>query len=395
MPEIAHAPDSLRVVAVNLAYDAEVASAAALLRRYLTLAGWSRAMTRAGASVQVVQRFAADDIVDADGVGYMLVGDGPPGRPGPWEEFVRVLDAVRRAAPVLVHVNGLMFPGMVRALRAALPRAAIVLQDHSGWRPRVPVWPLNRRTSARWAAAFRDADACTFTAAVLAAPWHAVGLPPDMPVLEIPEASTELRPLPRAEAARATGIAADPALLWVGRLDANKDPLTVLDALDAAFPLLPRARCWMVYPDSADARGVRRRIDRSPLLRERVTLVGAVAHDRLASDYSAADIFVSGSHHEGSGYALLEAMACGVVPCVTDIPAFRALLGPSGARWAPGDAAACARALVTLAHGNVRESRERVRQRFDEALSWDEVGRRTLAAYRGIAARRGAAAGAR
>ena len=43
--------------------------------------------------------------------------------------------------------------------------------------------------------------------------------------------------------------------------------------------------------------------------------------------YGAADVFVSGSHSEGSGYALIEAMSAGVVPVVTDIPSFRAIAG--------------------------------------------------------------------
>jgi hypothetical protein len=58
-----------------------------------------------------------------------------------------------------------------------------------------------------------------------------------------------------------------------------------------------------------------------------VRLAGEVAHDRIAAFLSAADIFVVGSHHEGSGYALMEALACGTTPVVTDIPAFRALAG--------------------------------------------------------------------
>ena len=41
----------------------------------------------------------------------------------------------------------------------------------------------------------------------------------------------------------------------------------------------------------------------------------------------AADLFVLGSHREGSGYSLIEALACGLPPVVTDIHAFRTLTG--------------------------------------------------------------------
>src|SRR5438876_111648 len=52
-------------------------------------------------------------------------------------------------------------------------------------------------------------------------------------------------------------------------------------------------------------------------------MLGHVLHFRLAAFYSAADLFVLGSHDEGSGYAVLEACACGASPVVTDIPSFR------------------------------------------------------------------------
>jgi hypothetical protein len=50
---------------------------------------------------------------------------------------------------------------------------------------------------------------------------------------------------------------------------------------------------------------------------------------------AAADLFVSGSQREGSGTALLESLACGLPPIVTDIPSFRMLTcdGRIGALW--------------------------------------------------------------
>ena len=103
---------------------------------------------------------------------------------------------------------------------------------------------------------------------------------------------------------------------------------------------------------------------------------------------SAADIFVSGSHHEGSGYSLIEAMSCGVMPCVTNIPSFRAITGGIGVLWAVGDADACAAALADLAARDRDSERERVRQRYADALSWESIGKRTVTAYRDLAARR-------
>ena len=375
-------PDPLRIVQLNLAYDRTLASADALLARYHTLTGWSRATTRAGAAVHVVQRFSADDRVEADGVIYDFVRDGRAERPDAWTRCERVADCVRKTHPDVVHINGLMFPGMVQILRRRLPPATtIVLQDHSGHIPRSPAWPLKQLAVRRWRRAFAAVDACTFTASDLASPWFALGLSPGQTLLEIPEASTELFPVPRIEAARSTGFHAAPVMLWVGRLDANKDPLTVLAALELACPRLPGAHCWMIYSEGALEKTVRQRIRDSAILRHHVTCIGAVRHDDMARYYSASDILLSGSHHEGSGYALLEALACGVTPCVTDIPAFRALAASCGARWPAGDSGACAAALVALATADRQLERDRARQRFDAALSWDVIGQRTVSAY--------------
>ena len=100
----------------------------------------------------------------------------------------------------------------------------------------------------------------------------------------------------------------------------------------------------------------------------------------MSSFYSAADVFVAGSHHEGSGYALMEALACGAVPVVTDIPTFRLLTadGTLGALWSPGDAGDCARALVAAGRRNLTAERERVADHFACELSWDAVGRRAV-----------------
>ena len=86
----------------------------------------------------------------------------------------------------------------------------------------------------------------------------------------------------------------------------------------------------MVFGDDTLLGSVEHRVRDFEILGTAVTLHGRVAHDEIPNFYSAADIFVSGSHSEGSGYALIEAMSAGVVPVVTDIPSFRAIAGDCG-----------------------------------------------------------------
>jgi glycosyltransferase involved in cell wall biosynthesis len=116
-----------------------------------------------------------------------------------------------------------------------------------------------------------------------------------------------------------------------------------------------------------------------------------VPHARIASFFSAADFFVVGSHHEGSGYALMEACACGAVPVVTDIPTFRLLTGAGvvGALWTPSDAAGCARALVDVARRDLDAERAKLADHFARELSWDAVGHRAVEIYRKVLETRG------
>jgi glycosyltransferase involved in cell wall biosynthesis len=375
----------VRIVQLNLVADPALADPDALLDRYHTLTGWSRALTRAGAAVKVVQRFSRDAIIERDHVSYEFVEDGAPGIASPWSTFPRVLEAIRRGQPHVVHVNGLMFPGMTKALRVALGRnRAIVLQDHSGALPRRGVWPMAPIRSARWSQAFRAADAVSFTIPELASRWRHRGLPPELTVLAIAEASTELTPIDHADARRNTRMTGVPALLWVGRLNANKDPQTVLTAVAQFASRTPAAHLWMIVPPGASQHEVRRRLEDSAALRQHVTIVGPVDYRNIAAYYSAADIFISGSRHEGSGYALIESMACGALPCVSDIPAFRALTHECGELWPPGDADACASALLTATRRVSPGARDAVRAAFARHLSWDVLGQRTIVAYHGL-----------
>ena len=81
------------------------------------------------------------------------------------------------------------------------------------------------------------------------------------------------------------------------------------------------------------------------------------------------------------GYALLEALACGVAPVVTDIPSFRILTGEGsiGALWPRGDAGRLVEALVTTAKNP--PTRQQVRAHFDAELSFTAVGRRWAGVY--------------
>jgi glycosyltransferase involved in cell wall biosynthesis len=120
------------------------------------------------------------------------------------------------------------------------------------------------------------------------------------------------------------------------------------------------------------------------MLTAKVLLTGRVPYDELPNYYSAADVFISGSHSEGSGYALIESMAAGVIPVVTAIPSFRAIAGDCGRRFSPGDADGFANALLDVCKRDRAAEQRAVRAHFDRVLSWSAIARKTIDEYQAI-----------
>jgi glycosyltransferase involved in cell wall biosynthesis len=158
----------------------------------------------------------------------------------------------------------------------------------------------------------------------------------------------------------------------------------VLDGVSRAAQVLPGLRLWCCFATAPLQRSVERRIAGDPSLAQRVHLLGRVPHERVQTLMQAADLFVLGSHVEGSGYAVIEALACGLPCVVTDIPSFRSLVGQGehsgGELWRCGSAASLSDALVRAA---ARPGLGRAaRARFEAEVSFEAVGRKLDRAYR-------------
>ncbi|HYH80341.1 MAG TPA: glycosyltransferase family 4 protein [Longimicrobium sp.] len=371
----------MRVVHVSCVRDPHGRTGAELLDAWPTLGDVAAAVSRAGAEVTVLQSAHADGDHERDGVRYRFVAEPRlPGRrwrtgAAPW----RLARAAAALRPDVIHLNGLGFPLHARALCGV--GAPVLAQDHANAPP--------RRFAAlhRWGLA--RVGGVAFTAREQAEPFfRARLLRPGTPVFTIPESSTHFTPGDVTQARATTGVDGDPGILWVGRLNDNKDPLTILDAFSLALPRMPGARLWCCYHEAPLLDAVRARLAAEPALAERVHLLGAVPHPQVELLCRAADLFVLGSRREAAGYAVLEAIACGAAPVLSDIPPFRALTGGGavGARAAPGDAAAFADALVALAAEPRDALRARTAAHFRRELSFDVVGARLVEAYEALVA---------
>lgn len=365
----------MHVLQISFFVDARRRAPEQLLRDWHTLERIAGAVATAAERVTVVQASLSEGRVSRHGVDYVFVA---PDRPGALlagsTSFAKLL---RELAPDVVHVHGLGFAREVLALRHLMPRIPILLQDHADRLPRL--W---RRAPMRRAMACIDGT--SFCARAQAEPFVRAGmLPSRVRVFEIPESTSAFRAGDASAARAATGVHGDPAVLWAGHLDRNKDPLTVLDGAAAAAAELPGLQLWCCFGSAPLLPAVEARLARDPALRARVHLLGRVPHERVEQLMRAADLFVHGSHREGGSTVLIEALATGLLPVVTDIPSSRALLGDGavGFLWQRGDPLSLRDALKQAAAVAGAAGRARVLAHFEQHVSSRAVGRKLAAAY--------------
>jgi len=163
----------------------------------------------------------------------------------------------------------------------------------------------------------------------------------------------------------------------------------LLDALPAIFAALPGARLVMLS-DGPHRRWAERRVAALGLT-ERVTFSGALPMEAVAARLRDADIFITTSRSDSINISLLEAMASGCYPVVTDIPATRYWLegGARATRVPVGDPSALAAAVIAAAGDEAGRLAARVvnRELVVTRANRDEQMRRVEAAFKDLVAR--------
>ncbi len=272
---------------------------------------------------------------------------------------------IKRQHPDIVVIQGLIYPLQVIALRQAVGKNCRIILQHQGETP-------YRRKRIFQRIADRYTDAYIFTCYANAEPWINAGIIKNRDkCFEIAEASTVFSKRDKGSARQKLNLDGGLNFLWVGRLNANKDPLTALSGFEKYAEQCPGAKLIMIYGDDQLLGPVRERIAGSATLRDQVSLQGRVGHAQLEDWYNACDYFLAASHREGGGYALKEAMACGCVPVVSDIPPFMKTIngGKAGYFYKTGDSDDLYRVLSGLKTEKLPEMSLLAEEEFKSRLS--------------------------
>jgi phosphatidyl-myo-inositol alpha-mannosyltransferase len=177
-------------------------------------------------------------------------------------------------------------------------------------------------------------------------------------------------------------------LLFLNRLDPRKGFRVLVRAFESLASQYPDL-LLLVVGDGQEADVVqllRREI------RERVVMLGALPHDRVAPYFAAADVFLApATGSESFGIVLLEAMAAGLPIVASDIPGYREVVrnGLEGILVQAGDDAALSRAIGRVLDNPSLSARLGAagRARVQE-FSWETIAARIETLYDVAAARR-------
>ena len=352
-----------------------------------------RAVAALGHAVEVVIAFPTDHAFVEDGVRYHFVRSGAllqafsrrvgrrPGRsPAALEPARRALHTVRHLDPDLIHFHGtnLYLNHALLLARLGRKRPPIVVHYHGGF-------PSSNRLVRRVQRLnFRRAARFLFTTREHARPFIEAGLiEQPQRVVAFMETSSAFRLHALAEARRRTGMTGDPVFVCAGRLTPLKDPMTALRGFEQILEARPQAHLYLYYLTDDLLPDLQQYVAARPRLKPHVHFRGRAPFEQMEMIYNSADFLLQASHREFSGCAVLEAMACGVIPAVTDIPSFRAMTGAGrhGILFAPGDAEALAHGVLAVPPEEIAGRSRQVRAWFEHALSFPALARQLDALY--------------
>lgn len=288
---------------------------------------------------------------------------------------------IKKLNPDVVVVHGMHNPLEVMQLRLILKAQTRIIIQHHAEQPFKGVKKYVQRTASRFA------DAYLFASKPMGINWYHKGnLASANKVYEVMEVSSVFGPVNRAAALSKTGATGQPVFLWVGRLNANKDPLTVVKSFLKYLELRPQAKLYMIYHTEELLPDMRHTLSANPCYQNNVVLIGKVPHHELLYWYNSADIFISASHYEGSGTALVEAMSCGCVPLVTDIDAFRMITdnGSCGFLYEAGNEEMLLQTLQQIHKTDLQAKRKQSMDYYNTTLSFKAIAGRFKAIAVGL-----------
>jgi len=269
--------------------------------------------------------------------------------------YLRAIPQVRRLvraiAPDLLHAHFLTSNGLVATASGFHPLIVSARGSDVHNSLRHPA----RRALIRWV--LQRADLVNPVSEELRAKVRELGVPASKTLCLTQGIDARRFNVPRPT--RTDGVV---RLVCTRKLHRPYQPQTIIAAL-ASLPAHLKFHCTFAA-GGRDLAELRRDVEARGLA-DRITFRGGYAPEDLPALLAASDVYVSASLWDGTSPALLEAMAAGVFPIVTDCPANREWIrgDGDGVVFPPDDVAALGAALTTVIAEPERWSAARARNR--------------------------------
>jgi glycosyltransferase involved in cell wall biosynthesis len=243
--------------------------------------------------------------------------------------------------------------------------------------------PLSKLT-ARYAGKRADMIVCLFPVDVAKQHFSELGIDSSkLRTILLGVDTVEFNPCHRdEEIRRSLGIdSSQPVVISTRALAPIYNVETVVKAIPLVLAEMPQAR--FVIAGEGEQQDYLRKLARDLRVSNNVEFVGWISRNQLPKYLSSADIYVSSSLSDGTSNSLLEAMACGLAPIVTDIPANRAWIsdGENGFLFSTRDHETLASKIIYLLNNDEmrgdfgKRSRDIVQQRAEQQTEMKKLER--------------------
>lgn len=354
----------MKIVSLSYNYSPEFTSSESWLKRTALYHGSLEDLAKQH-EVIAVKQIGWHGLVKHNGVEHQFTNFGT-------NKFLftyRINRLVKSLKPDILLLQGLHHPVAFIQLRYLLSKNTRVIAQHHAEKP--------SKTLKRYFQILADRyiDAYLFSSTALGEDWINAGIVSKADKIhEVMEVSSLFHPVEQNTALQKTGITGTPIFLWVGRLNQNKDPLNVVRGFLKFAETNPSAKLYMIYQTDELLSEVNDLLN-NHANKASVVLVGKVANEDLLYWYNSANFFLSGSHYEGSGTAVCEAMSCGCIPIITDIASFRMITynGDCGLLYEAGNIDALVNVLKQSQKLDLTSTRQKCLDWFEEKLSFKAI----------------------
>jgi glycosyltransferase involved in cell wall biosynthesis len=319
--------------------------------------------------VESIEQINYSGVLERKGVKYHFLNFKKPTLYFP----LRLHSYIKKLKPDIVFVNGFIFPLQIIQLRVKLGSAVKIIVINHAEKPAKGIRKFLQQQADRFV------DTYFFTAKEMGTAWVQQGIIAHADkIAEVMEASSVFSIMDKETAISRTGVTGNSVFLWVGRLDVNKDPLTVIKAFTIFIQEQPAAKLYMIYHTEELINEIEILCKKNEKLSNAVIMVGKVAHNQMQYWYSSADFIIAASHYEGSGVAVCEAMSCGCIPLLTNIPSFNKMTGPGkcGLLYKAGNDSKLLKILLQTTTLNIENEQAKTLRQFNTELSFEAIAKK-------------------